>query len=151
MRRAIAMAKAGAWPDAEAIGNVTLAYEDRHRRRLRTSTDEGEPVLLDLSKPQPLDDGDGLALEAAGGWLRVRAAAEQVLEVSAQDQQHLIRLAWHLGNRRLPTQVMGDGQLRVRFDPVIADMLFNLGARCARAEAPFQPHSGAMLGRYQHS
>jgi urease accessory protein len=142
MRRLVTVAKAGTWPGEAAIGSVTLAYEDRHRRRLRFSTDEGEPVLLDLTKPQPLDEGDGLALEDDGGWLVVRAAAEEVLEITGRDQLHLIRLAWHLGNRRLPTQILAEGRLRIRYDHVIEDLLGKLGAICARVQAPFQPQSG---------
>jgi urease accessory protein len=146
MRRLVSVAKPGAWPEAEAAGSITLDFSGRHRRRLRMSTDEGEPVLLDLAKPQPLAAGDGLAFED-GGWLLVRAAPEDVLEVAANGDGHLARLAWHLGNRHLPTEIMPDGRLRIRYDHVIEDMLLKLGARCDRIQAPFQPEGAAYGGQ----
>ncbi len=146
MRRLVMVAKAGKWPDDGDIDTVQLAYDDRHRRRLRLVTGNGESVLLDLTKPQPLDDGDGLAFEHNGGWLRIEAAPEKVLEITARDDRHLIRLAWHLGNRHLPTEILEGGRLRVRFDQVIEDMLSHLGATVATVEAPFKPE-GNGFGR----
>ncbi len=114
------------------------------------STDQGEPVLLNLTKPEPLADGDGLAFQEDQGWLEVRAAPEEVLEVDADDRRHLARLAWHLGNRHLPTEILGDGRLRIRYDHVIEDMLQRLGARLLRAQAAFQPESGAYAAHNRH-
>ena len=65
--------------------------------------------------------GDGLELEG-GGYLRMRSAPEQVLEITAADPAGLLRIAWHLGNRHLPLQVAGEG-LRIRADHVIAEMV----------------------------
>jgi urease accessory protein len=145
MRRLIEAAPRGSWPSADADGSITLAFDDRNRRRLRLLTDQGEPVLLDLAKPRPLAEGDGLGFED-GGWLVVHAADEDVLEIAAADSRHLARLAWHLGNRHLPTEILPDGRLRIRYDHVIEDMLLKLGARCARTQAPFQPEGGAYGG-----
>ena len=141
MRRLVLVAKAGAWPDGDDVDTVALTYDDRHRRRLRLVTNEGEGVLLDLTKPQPLDDGDGLAFENDGGWLRIVAAPERVLEISGRDERHLIRLAWHLGNRHLPTEILDNSRLRIRYDKVIEDMLGNLDAVIEVLEAPFKPES----------
>ena len=149
MRQLVKVAKAGAWPRDESIGSVTLSYDDRHRRRIRMATDQGEPVLLNLVKPEPLADGDGLAFEADQGWLEVRAAPEDVLEVEALDRRHLARLAWHLGNRHLPTEILDGGRLRIRYDQVIEDMLQHLGARLLRTHATFQPEGGAYAGRHR--
>lgn len=148
MRRLVVVAKAGAWPDSDDVDTVALAYDDRHRRRLRLVTRDGENVLLDLTKPQPLDDGDGLAFENDGGWLRIEAAPEKVLEVKGRDDRHLIRLAWHLGNRHLPTQVLDNGSLRIRYDQVIEEMLTHLDAQVERIEAPFKPQ-GNGFGRHK--
>jgi urease accessory protein len=150
MRQLVKAARAGEWPKDESIGSVTLAFDDRHRRRIRFATDQGEPVLLNLMKPQPLAAGDGLAFEDQG-WLEVRAAAEDVLEVAAKDPGHLARLAWHLGNRHLPTEILSDGHLRIRYDHVIEDMLTHLGAAVTRTQAPFQPEGGAYAGQHRHS
>jgi urease accessory protein len=150
MRQLVKVAKAGAWPRDESIGSVTLSFDDRHRRRIRMATDQGEPVLLNLTKPEPLADGDGLAFEQDQGWLEVKAAAEDVLEVDGEDRGHLARLAWHLGNRHLPTEILEGGQLRIRYDHVIEGMLQHLGARLARVQAAFQPEGGAYSGRHRN-
>ena len=81
------------------------------------TADQGEDVLLDLPRAIAMTDGDGLQLED-GKWLRVRAAAELVVEVRHNDPNQLARLAWHLGNRHLPTQIR-DQVLRIRPDHVI--------------------------------
>ena len=150
MRQLVKVAKAGAWPKDESQGSVTLSFDDRHRRRIRMATDQGEPVLLNLAKPEPLADGDGLAFGEGQGWLEVKAAAEDVLEIEALDRGHLARLAWHLGNRHLPTEILEDGRLRIRYDHVIEGMLEQLGARLLRAHATFQPEGGAYGGAHRH-
>ena len=63
----------------------------------------------------------------------------------------LARLAWHLGNRHLPTEILADGRLRIRYDHVIEDMLRQLGARVVRRRgARFQPEGGAYAGQHRH-
>lgn len=146
MRRAIAVHRHGAWPDEAARDSVTLAYLDRHRRRIRLVSDAGKPFLLDLARAQRLTDGDGLELDD-GGYLRVNAAPEPVIEISANPAD-LLRIAWHLGNRHLPLQVVED-RLRIRDDHVIAEMVTGLGGEIARLDAPFDPEIGAYAGAMQ--
>jgi urease accessory protein len=141
MRRAIAVYTLGRWPEDCAVDTVTLAYVDRHRRRIRLVADSGEAYLLDLPRAHHLVDGDGLELDS-GGYLRVRAAPEPVFEIEAGHQADLLRIAWHLGNRHLALQVVGE-RLRIRADHVIADMVTGLGGRINRLEAPFDPEIGA--------
>ena len=147
MRRAIAVHKAGHWPEDAAGDSVTLAFVDRHRRRLRLVADSGNPFLLDLPRVRHLADGDGLELDD-GAYVRVCAAAERVLEIIADTPTDLLRLAWHLGNRHLPVQAL-EGRLRIRDDHVIADMIEGLGGRVTRLAAPFDPETGAYAGAEQ--
>ncbi|MGH9694413.1 MAG: urease accessory protein UreE, partial [Bryobacteraceae bacterium] len=63
-------------------------------------------------------------------------------EVRCNDPEHLIRVAWHLGNRHLPTQIMAKS-LRIRRDHVIEAMVTGMGARVIGIEAPFDPEGGA--------
>ena len=129
-----------------AADSLTLGYEDRHRRRIRLTTDAGADVLLDLPKAVPMADGDGLAL-ADGGWLVVRAAPEPLIEITCATPQELARIAWHLGNRHLPAEV-GAASIRIRPDHVIAGMLNGLGAATREIDAPFQPEGGAYDHHY---
>ncbi|MEP3114861.1 urease accessory protein UreE [Nisaea sp.] len=143
--RAVAYAPSGHWDPGGEIDRVTLAFDDRHRRRIRLETDSGSTLLLDLPRAVALSDGDGLSLKE-GGWIRVMAAPEAVMEVRATDRHHLLRVAWHIGNRHLPAQILEDAIL-LRPDHVIADMLRGLGATVTETEQPFQPEGGA----YDHA
>ena len=148
MRRAIAVHHRGHWPKAEALATVTLAHLDRHRRRIRLVADSGEAFLLDLPRACHLADGDGLELDD-GAWLEVRAAPESLLEIDAPDRATLLRIAWHLGNRHLPLQLAGE-RLRIRADPVIAEMVAGLGGRLTRLDTAFDPEIGAYAGAPHH-
>ncbi len=148
MRRAVAVHRRGQWPEHSAVDTVTLAYLDRHRRRIRLVANSGEAFLLDLPRAHHLVEADGLEIEG-GGYLRVRAAAELLLEISAPDGADLLRIAWHLGNRHLPVQIAGE-RLRIRADQVIAEMVVGLGGRVVELEAPFDPEIGAYAGAGQH-
>ncbi len=145
MRRAIERIAAGHWPATEETGVVTLAFGERHRRRVVLEADDGESFLLDLPHACLLADGDGLAL-ADGGFIAVKAAEEPVMEVSGYSHEHLARLAWHIGNRHAPVQVLTDGRLRILADHVLEEMLKGLGAHPSRRLACFQPESGAYSG-----
>ncbi|HUK09538.1 MAG TPA: urease accessory protein UreE [Stellaceae bacterium] len=148
MLRATEVRSAGHWPQGEARGTATLDYDARHRRRLTLTSDAGEPFLLDLPRTEVLREGDGLAL-SDGTWLEVKAAAEPLLEVRAATPALLMRLAWHLGNRHLPTAIESD-RLLIRDDHVIAEMLEGLGAALRRIDAPFTPEGGAYRGGPDH-
>ena len=132
---------AGHWPKEQAAGSLTLDFDARHRRRIRLMTDQGEDVLLDLPNAVAMADGDGLQLDD-GRLLKVQAAAEPIVEVRHKDPNQLMRLAWHLGNRHLPTEIRNQ-VLRIRPDHVIEDMLHGFGADLVKVQVPFQPEGGA--------
>lgn len=129
----------------KVVDVIELAYDDRHRRRIALQSSTGIRFLLDLAEPQILHDGDGLQLED-GSIIIVRAAKEDLAEIRCGTPEHLMRMAWHLGNRHLPCEIHGD-RLLLRWDPVIADMLEKLGCAVTRITAPFNPEGGA----YQQS
>lgn len=141
MLRAVDSAPAGAWPADNACETVTLDYEDRARRRICLHCDSGAAFLLDLPAVVRLREGDGLQLDD-GRWIAVRAALEALVEVPCDSPESLARLAWHLGNRHVPTEVRA-GTLRFRHDPVIVDMIEGLGAKPVALQAAFQPETGA--------
>ena len=147
MHRASIHRPAGHWPKEKAAGALTLDFDARHRRRIRLTTDQGEDILLDLPKAVAMADGDGLQLED-GKWLKVQAAAELIVEVRHALPTELLRLAWHLGNRHLPTEIRHQ-VLRIRPDHVIEEMLHRFGADLLRVQGPFQPEGGA-YGREGH-
>ena len=139
---------AGQWPADQCRGAVTLAYDDRHRRRLRLATDAGEPLLLDLPQTAVLADGDGLCL-TEGGFVAVRAAPEDLVEVTAATPALLARLAWHVGNRHVPAELAGE-RILIRDDHVIVAMVEGLGGRVRRVRVPFTPERGAYAAQGPH-
>ncbi len=152
MRQATQWHKAGAWPQAEAAGTVTLSYAERCRRRIQMTDDSGTGFLLSLQRAVRLSDGDGLEL-TQGGYLRIVAGAEPLVEAIAQDAQHLAKLAWHIGNRHVPAEIVDGLRLRIVADSVLEAMLRQLGAEVRRIEAPFAPEGGAyaQLGIHPHA
>jgi len=128
------------WAEAPA-DTVVLDFDDRHRRRMAMTGTRGLEFLLDLAPAVALRGGDALVLED-GRLIEVVAAPEPLLEIKGSDPHHLIRVAWHLGNRHLPTQLMPKA-LRIRRDHVIEAMVKGLGARVIEIEAPFDPEGGA--------
>ncbi len=146
MERAVRVNPAGQWPAREARDSVTLPYDARHRRRLRLTTDGGRDFLLDLPEATVMRDGDGIALEG-GEWVVLRAAAETLAEITCALPKDLVRIAWHLGNRHVPTEILQD-RLLIRNDHVIVGMVRRLGARVRIIEAPFDPEGGAYGGAH---
>jgi urease accessory protein len=128
------------WTESPA-DTVVLDFDDRHRRRMTMTGTRGLEFLLDLENAVALRGGDALVLED-GRLIEVIAAPEPLIEVRGADPLHLVRIAWHLGNRHLPTQIVGKG-LRIRRDHVIEAMVKGLGARVIEIEAPFDPEGGA--------
>src|SRR5450432_3272371 len=128
------------WTEAPA-DTVVLDFDGRHRRRMAMTGTRGFEFLLDLENAVALRGGDALVLDD-GRLIEVVAAAEPLVEIRGADPHHLIRVAWHLGNRHLPTQMMPKG-LRIRRDHVIEEMVKGLSARVIEIEAPFDPEGGA--------
>lgn len=138
---------AGEWDTAAAVDRVLLDFDHRHRRRIALRTETGRELLLDLPGAARLRDGDGLETEQ--GIVRVCARPEELLEIHAHGDGELARIAWHLGNRHLPVQFLGE-RIRIRTDHVIEDMVRLLGGHVARIQAPFDPEAGAYAGGHHH-
>jgi len=142
MLHAHSVIPAGQWSGAP-VDTVVLDFDERYRRRFAMTGVRGLGFLLDLPEAVMLRAGDGLKLED-GGVVEVVAAPEPLAEIRAADSAALTRVAWHLGNRHLPTELT-KRSLRIRRDPVIEDMARGLGATVVAIEAPFNPEGGAYV------
>ncbi|WP_319412014.1 urease accessory protein UreE [uncultured Cohaesibacter sp.] len=134
----------GSWSQ-DPFDTITLDEEDRYRRRIQLTSDNGLDFLLSLSKAMRMEHGDGLLLED-GRVIKILAKAEELYEVRADTPLALLQLAWHLGNRHQPVEIYVD-HLRIRKDGVIADMLEGLGGNLGAISAPFSPMSGAYVSK----
>ncbi|WP_277185661.1 urease accessory protein UreE [Caballeronia sp. BR00000012568055] len=127
---------------------LTLAFDARCKSRLAATLDNGEEVALVMPRGTVLADGDMLVADD-GGFVRIVAAAEDVLVVRAPSVRLLTRAAYHLGNRHTPVEV-GAEYLKLEADPVLEDMLKRLGCLVAHESQPFQPETGAYGGGHKH-
>jgi len=141
MKRAREVKTAGHWDSASAVDSITLDADERHRRRVVLTGERGTKFLLDLPQATALRDGDGLLLDD-GAIVRIVGRPEPLIEIAAADARELARVAWHIGNRHIDVQIVGE-RLRIRRDHVIEDMLRGLGARLTPVQAPFDPEHGA--------
>ena len=142
MLRADKVIPAGHWSGAPA-DSVVLDFDERYRRRVAMTGVGGLEFLLDLAEATMLRGGDGLRLED-GRVVEVVAEPEPLAEIRAADPLAMTRIAWHLGNRHLLTEMLPKA-LRIRRDPVIEGMAEGLGARVIALEAPFNPEGGAYV------
>jgi len=131
----------GGFDPLGARDSLLLDHDLRLRRRIVFHSRSGVAIRLNQGRPVQLRDGDGLRL-ADGTIMVVEAAPEALLEITAHSLGELVRIAWHLGNRHLPTQLLGQA-LRIREDHVIAHMVDGLGGHCRKLSAPFDPEGGA--------
>jgi urease accessory protein len=148
MKRAHAVKMTGHWDSSSAVDQVPLDAHERQRRRVVLTGERGTTFLLDLPQVIALRDGDGLVLDD-GGIVRVIGRPEALVEIAAPDSHALARLAWHIGNRHIEVQIVGD-RLRIRRDHVIENMLRGLGALLTPLDAAFDPEQGAYAQTHGH-
>ena len=120
---------------------IILPHDGRYRRRITMRTEGDLVFLLDLPQAVHLKHGDGLLLDD-GRIIGIEAAGEPVAEITADDAHHLSRIAWHIGNRHVPAEILPD-RIRILPDHTIEDMVRGLGGRIAQVEARFEPEGGA--------
>lgn len=137
MKRAHAVKPVGTWPTSCAVDRVILSADDRQRRRMMLTAEDGTEFLLDLPRAMTLCPGDGLVLDD-GTVVAVAGESEALSEIIPADPSDLVRLAWHLGNRHAGIQIMAD-RLRIRSDHVLEDMVGTFGATVRAVKAPFDP------------
>ena len=130
------------------IRRLVLPFDIRQKSRFRAALDDGMEAALFLPRGSVLRDGD--LLEARdGSVIRVVAAVESVLYVTADKPCHLMRAAYHLGNRHIPVE-LGENFLKLETDPVLKEMLLQLGVTLREDCLPFHPESGAYGGGHRH-
>lgn len=112
-------------------------------------SDNGIEFLLELPAATLMREDDILRL-SDGRAIRVMAKPEPLYAVRGRDQNHLLNLTWHVGNRHLATQINSD-HILIRKDPVIRNMLEELGATIEDVSTGFNPVGGAYDHDTEHS
>ena len=132
----------------EASDRLALTWELRRRSRLKATTVGGHEVGLFLPRGTVLFDGD-LLRTSDDGIIEIEAAPEDVSTISSPDAVLLARVAYHLGNRHVRTQV-GPGFIRYRHDRAVDELARKLGAEVQVEEAPFEPERGTKDPAHDH-
>jgi urease accessory protein len=134
--------------DQHRLPKLVLPFDLRRKSRFQTTLPDGTEAALFLPRGSVLQDGDLLEVED-GTLVRVESAPENVLFVTADTSHALMRAAYHLGNRHTPVE-LGEDYLKLEVDPVLQEMLVQLGATVREERSPFQPESGAYGGGHRH-
>ncbi|MEA2877755.1 MAG: urease accessory protein [Hyphomicrobiales bacterium] len=146
MRRVVrVLAESG---DRAPIDSVILSGDQRRMQTARLTGVKGTLIGIMLPEPVLLRNGDLLELDD-GSVVDVVAEPEPLVEIRGNDLTHLARLAWHLGDRHVPVQVLAN-RLRMRRDAALEALLGSLGARLTAIEAPFDPEGGAYATQAAH-
>jgi urease accessory protein len=134
------------------VDTVILDYAQRNASKITVTGVRGGTIEIELHHPVRLRTDDLLVLDD-GGLVEVVAAPEPLIEARAgQMAGHLAglaRLAWHLGDRHVPVQVLPN-RIRAQRDPAVEALLASLGAKVAVIDAPFEPEGGAYASSHGH-
>ncbi len=131
------------------IDTVTLEHDERRLRRKLLRLSQGEEVMVDFPQTVTLDHGSAFELED-GRIAGIIAAAELLYEIRARDTAHLVRLAWHIGNRHTSAQ-LEETRILIKRDHVLKTMLEGLGANVSNVTEPFFAEHGAYHSHGDHS
>jgi urease accessory protein len=141
MPRATSVLSVAERRDGPVVDTLILPHAQRQAQKGFLFGVKGTCVELNFPEMVRLRTDDALLLDT-GGLLEVVAEPEPLIEVRAADLPALARLAWHLGDRHVPVQIM-ERKLRLKRDESIEALLQSLGAKVAAIEAPFEPEGGA--------
>ena len=134
--------------ESRPLPKLVLPFDLRQKSRLRTTLSDGTEAALYMPRGTVLRDGDILQAED-GTLVRVESSHEKVLIVTAATPSELIKAAYHLGNRHAPVELSAS-YLKIESDPVLKEMLLQLGVAVKEEFAPFQPERGAYGGGHKH-
>ncbi len=148
MPRATRVVPAAERQGSAVFDTLILPYAQRQAHKGFVFGVKGTCVELDLAEPVRLRTDDALLLDD-GAMVEVVAEPEPLIEARAADLAALARLAWHLGDRHVPVQVL-DRRLRLKRDPAIEALLEGLGAKLVAIDAPFEPEGGAYAVTAEH-
>ncbi|MEO8685316.1 MAG: urease accessory protein UreE [Devosia sp.] len=120
---------------------VVLEHDERRLRRKLLRLQHGDEVMVDFPQTVTLDHMSALLLDD-GRFVEIIAAEELLYEIRGRDVDHLVRLAWHIGNRHTSAQ-LESSRILIKRDHVLKTMLEGLGATVTNVSEPFFAEHGA--------
>jgi urease accessory protein len=147
MPRATRVLRAGE-AHGPAVDTLILDYAQRQTRQGFFFTGKGTCVEFDFAEPPALATDDTLVLDD-GGLIDIVADAEALIEARIPDPVALARLAWRLGDRHVPVQILAN-RVRLRRNPEVEAMLADIAAKLTPLSAPFEPDVRASDHAHDH-
>jgi len=136
MPRATKVLRAGE-AHGPAVDTLILDYAQRQTRQGFFFTGKGTCIELDFAEPPALATDDALVLDD-GALIDIVADSESLIEARIPDPVALARLAWRLGDRHVPVQILAN-RVRLRRNPETEAMLAGIAAKLVPLSAPFEP------------
>jgi len=133
---------------AAPIDTLILTCDQRRTQRGAMQGSNGTAVEFEFPEPVLLRTDDRLLLDT-GEVVEVVAAAEPLIEVRG-DPATLARLAWALGDRHVPVQILAN-RIRLRREETLLPLIVSLGSRPSFIDARFDPEGGAYDGAHPHA
>ena len=125
--------------------SVVLDWDTRQKSRFDSVDSTGRTLGVFLARGTVVRGGDLLVAED-GSVVRVQAAEQPVMRITACPTHgspfDLLRAAYHLGNRHVPIELRPD-YLQIEPDPVLRDLLMQMGLDVVALDAAFEPEGGA--------
>ncbi len=145
----------------EPADQIELTHEQREKSRFRATTHSGREVSVLLPRGANLRGNTVLVggdEEIGKRGVLVLAAREPVVRATVHTPLELAKLAYHLGNRHTPVQLLEPEEsdhgthyaLQFKPDDVLAEMAERLGGHVHGMVAAFEPEGGAYSGEAQH-
>ena len=144
MPRATKVLRAGDARPGRVVDTLILDYDQRQTKQGFFFTGKGACIELDFPEPPALATDDVLVLDD-GGLIDIVADSESLIEARIPDVVALARLAWRLGDRHAPVQILAN-RVRLRRNPEVEALLAGIATKVMPLFAPFEPDRATSQG-----
>lgn len=139
--RATGIVRKAAVKSEKIVDVVHLNHAQRESAHMHLHGEKGSHIDVALAHGASLRDGDALKLEN-GDLVLVRAAQEELAQVTSSNAARLMRAAWNLGSHHALVEVSDDALFILR-DPNIEEMLRIIGMTVTPVMRGFSPEAEA--------
>ena len=129
-------------PQLGSFLKLTLSSDERRILRGKRLTDCDQQIILQLPREGKLNDGDILLTNESNFYVEIIAKTENLIEISSNTKNELIKTAYHLGNRHVEVEI-DEEILLTKSDYVIENMLHNFNVEVTNTQKKFFPETGA--------
>lgn len=139
--RATGIVRKAAVKPEKIIDTVSLDHAQRASTHLHLHGEKGLHLDVDLPQATAMRDGDAFKLEN-GDLVLIRAAQEELAQITSDNATRLMRAAWNLGANHALVEI-ADNALLIRRDADIEEMLRSIGMTVTPVAHGFSPEQEA--------